>query len=123
MIPGEVITQPGTITLNEGGETLTALDDKDYTFEAGMMAISDGNGPESIAGITHLPLDVFEHSTLLLVRLVTLLQIYFLTSLSHSFDFLDFFLDLSYIFRLLVPVILVQPFALFVVGFHFRVKW
>ena len=23
MIPGEVITQPGTITLNEGGETIT----------------------------------------------------------------------------------------------------
>jgi len=35
----------------KGGETLTALDDKEYTFEAGMMAISDANGPESIAGI------------------------------------------------------------------------
>jgi len=34
-----------------GGETLTALDDKEYTLEAGMMAISDENGPESIAGI------------------------------------------------------------------------
>ncbi|MGV6849143.1 MAG: phenylalanine--tRNA ligase subunit beta, partial [Marinibacterium sp.] len=35
----------------KGGETLTALDDKEYTLAAGMMVISDGNGPESIAGI------------------------------------------------------------------------
>ena len=35
----------------DGGETLTALDDKDYRFEPGMMAISDANGPESIAGV------------------------------------------------------------------------
>ncbi len=34
-----------------GGETLMALDDKEYTFEAGMMAISDDSGVESIAGI------------------------------------------------------------------------
>ena len=34
-----------------GGETLTALDDKEYTFEPGMIAISDANGPESIAGV------------------------------------------------------------------------
>jgi phenylalanyl-tRNA synthetase beta chain len=34
-----------------GGETLTALDDKSYVLGAGMMAISDDNGPESIAGI------------------------------------------------------------------------
>jgi len=34
-----------------GGETLTALDDKTYTFSAGQMAISDANGPESIAGV------------------------------------------------------------------------
>lgn len=34
-----------------GGETLTALDDKDYTLAPGMMVISDDNGPESIAGI------------------------------------------------------------------------
>lgn len=34
-----------------GGETLTALDDKDYTFEPGMMAISDAEGVESIAGV------------------------------------------------------------------------
>ncbi len=34
-----------------GGETITALDDKDYTLGAGMMVISDDNGPESIAGI------------------------------------------------------------------------
>ncbi|MCP5086344.1 MAG: phenylalanine--tRNA ligase subunit beta [Rhodobacteraceae bacterium] len=35
----------------QGGETLMALDDKEYTFEPGMMAISDDNGVESIAGI------------------------------------------------------------------------
>ncbi|MEM7721837.1 MAG: phenylalanine--tRNA ligase subunit beta [Pseudomonadota bacterium] len=35
----------------KGGETITALDDKDYTFAAGHMAISDDNGPESIAGV------------------------------------------------------------------------
>ncbi len=34
-----------------GGETLTALDEKDYTLAPGMMVISDDNGPESIAGI------------------------------------------------------------------------
>ncbi|MEX0319955.1 MULTISPECIES: phenylalanine--tRNA ligase subunit beta [unclassified Ruegeria] len=34
-----------------GGETLTALDEKEYTLQPGMMAISDDNGPESIAGI------------------------------------------------------------------------
>ncbi len=34
-----------------GGETITALDDKEYALEAGMMAISDANGVESIAGI------------------------------------------------------------------------
>ena len=35
----------------EGGETLMALDDKEYTFQPGMMVISDDKGPESIAGI------------------------------------------------------------------------
>jgi phenylalanyl-tRNA synthetase beta chain len=34
-----------------GGETLTALDEKDYTLKPGMMIISDDNGAESIAGI------------------------------------------------------------------------
>lgn len=34
-----------------GGEVLKALDEKEYTFGAGQMAISDANGPESIAGI------------------------------------------------------------------------
>ncbi|MEM9551317.1 MAG: phenylalanine--tRNA ligase subunit beta [Pseudomonadota bacterium] len=34
-----------------GGETIQALDEKNYAFEPGMMAISDDNGPESIAGI------------------------------------------------------------------------
>jgi phenylalanyl-tRNA synthetase beta chain len=34
-----------------GGETLTALDDKDYTFEPGMMIISDDHAAESIAGV------------------------------------------------------------------------
>ncbi|MEL6571668.1 MAG: phenylalanine--tRNA ligase subunit beta [Pseudomonadota bacterium] len=35
----------------EGGETIMALDDKEYTFQTGQMVISDDNGPESIAGI------------------------------------------------------------------------
>lgn len=35
----------------KGGESLTALDDKDYTLDAGMIAISDDSGVESIAGI------------------------------------------------------------------------
>ena len=35
----------------KGGETLTALDDKEYTFQEGMMIIGDDNGPESIAGV------------------------------------------------------------------------
>jgi phenylalanyl-tRNA synthetase beta chain len=35
----------------KGGETLVALDDKEYTLEAGQMVISDDNGPESIAGV------------------------------------------------------------------------
>ncbi len=34
-----------------GGETITALDDKEYTLQQGQMVISDDNGPESIAGI------------------------------------------------------------------------
>lgn len=33
------------------GATIMALDDKEYTFGAETMAISDDNGPESIAGI------------------------------------------------------------------------
>lgn len=35
----------------KGGETLAALDDNEYTFESGMMAISDDNDVESLAGI------------------------------------------------------------------------
>ncbi|TFL18978.1 phenylalanine--tRNA ligase subunit beta [Jannaschia formosa] len=34
-----------------GGETITALDDKDYTLPEGAMVISDETGPESIAGV------------------------------------------------------------------------
>ncbi len=34
-----------------GGETLVALDDKEYTLAPGMVAISDDNGVASIAGI------------------------------------------------------------------------
>lgn len=34
-----------------GGEVLTALDDKEYTLQAGQMVISDDNGVQSIAGI------------------------------------------------------------------------
>ena len=35
----------------KGGETLMALDDKEYTFAEGMTLISDANGVESIAGV------------------------------------------------------------------------
>ncbi|MDW4498593.1 phenylalanine--tRNA ligase subunit beta [Sulfitobacter sp. D35] len=35
----------------KGGETLLALDEKEYTFDAGMTLISDAEGVESIAGI------------------------------------------------------------------------
>lgn len=35
----------------KGGETLTALDDKTYEFAPGMIAISDAQGVESIAGV------------------------------------------------------------------------
>jgi phenylalanyl-tRNA synthetase beta chain len=35
----------------KGGETLTALDDKEYTFTEGMTLISDAEGVESIAGV------------------------------------------------------------------------
>ncbi|WP_340109066.1 phenylalanine--tRNA ligase subunit beta [Pikeienuella sp. HZG-20] len=35
----------------ETGSTITALDDKDYTLESSMLAISDEAGPQSIAGI------------------------------------------------------------------------
>ena len=34
-----------------GGETLMALDEKEYTFSEGMTLISDDNGPESIGGV------------------------------------------------------------------------
>ena len=34
-----------------GGETITALDDKDYVLPQGAMVISDADGPESIAGV------------------------------------------------------------------------
>jgi phenylalanyl-tRNA synthetase beta chain len=35
----------------KGGETLLALDDKTYSFDPGMMVISDDRAPESIAGV------------------------------------------------------------------------
>ncbi|WP_120500427.1 phenylalanine--tRNA ligase subunit beta [Roseovarius sp. EL26] len=35
----------------QGGETLKALDEKDYTFSAGQVVISDDEGVESIGGI------------------------------------------------------------------------
>ncbi|NVO57868.1 phenylalanine--tRNA ligase subunit beta [Rhodobacteraceae bacterium B1Z28] len=35
----------------KGGETLVALDEKEYTLQPGMMMISDDKGPESIAGV------------------------------------------------------------------------
>lgn len=39
------------VHFTDGGETLTALDEKEYRFESGMMAISDDDGIESIAGV------------------------------------------------------------------------
>ena len=39
------------VHLSEGGETFAALDDKEYTLEAGMAVISDANGIESLGGI------------------------------------------------------------------------
>ncbi|WP_138469013.1 phenylalanine--tRNA ligase subunit beta [Poseidonocella sp. HB161398] len=43
----------GTLRLHKaaGGETLTGLDEKLYTFEPGMTVISDAEGPESIGGV------------------------------------------------------------------------
>ena len=35
----------------KGGETITGLDEKEYTFGPGMTVIADDRGPESIAGI------------------------------------------------------------------------
>jgi len=35
----------------KGGETIMGLDEKEYTFEPGMVVISDDNGPESIGGV------------------------------------------------------------------------
>ncbi len=35
----------------KGGEEMVALDGKTYTFQPGMMVISDDTGPESIAGV------------------------------------------------------------------------
>ncbi|TMV11766.1 phenylalanine--tRNA ligase subunit beta [Arenibacterium halophilum] len=35
----------------EGGEVLEALDERSYTFQPGMIMISDDEGPESIAGV------------------------------------------------------------------------
>ncbi|MFK7879834.1 phenylalanine--tRNA ligase subunit beta [Roseobacter sp.] len=35
----------------KGGETMTGLDEKEYTFEEGMTLISDANGVESIGGV------------------------------------------------------------------------
>lgn len=39
------------VHLSSGGETLVALDDKEYTLGAGMTVISDDNGVESLGGI------------------------------------------------------------------------
>ncbi|MDX1785282.1 MAG: phenylalanine--tRNA ligase subunit beta, partial [Roseovarius sp.] len=51
----------------KGGETLMGLDEKEYSFDPGMVVISDDNGVQSIAGImgglqtgcTHDTTDVF----------------------------------------------------------------
>ncbi len=43
----------GTLRVHRavGGETMLALDDKEYTFEPGMTLISDADGVESIGGV------------------------------------------------------------------------
>jgi len=47
----------------KGGETLMALDDKEYTFQEGMTLISDADGVESIAGVMGgLPSSVTEET-------------------------------------------------------------
>ncbi|MFD2738234.1 phenylalanine--tRNA ligase subunit beta [Sulfitobacter aestuarii] len=47
----------------EGGETLMALDDREYSFSEGMTLISDANGVESIAGVMGgLPSSVTEET-------------------------------------------------------------
>ena len=48
---GKIAQNSLRVHFAKGGETLTALDDKEYTFQPGMMVISDANGPESIAGV------------------------------------------------------------------------
>lgn len=40
-----------TLHLAQGGEQFTALDDKTYTLDAGMLVISDDNGIQSLAGV------------------------------------------------------------------------
>ena len=40
-----------TVHRAKGGETMVALDDKEYTFAEGMTLISDANGVESIGGV------------------------------------------------------------------------
>ncbi|MEM7644753.1 MAG: phenylalanine--tRNA ligase subunit beta, partial [Pseudomonadota bacterium] len=47
----DVVTGNLRVHRAAGGETLTALDDKDYTLPEGAILISDDEGPESIAGI------------------------------------------------------------------------
>lgn len=39
------------VHLSKGGETFSALDDKEYTLEAGMTVISDDSGIESLGGV------------------------------------------------------------------------
>ncbi|WP_371169567.1 phenylalanine--tRNA ligase subunit beta [Aliiroseovarius sp. 2305UL8-7] len=48
----------------KGGETLIGLDEKEYTFERGMVVISDSEGVESIAGVMGgLPTGCTEETT------------------------------------------------------------
>jgi phenylalanyl-tRNA synthetase beta chain len=48
---GDKITGGLRVHRAMGGETLTGLDEKDYTFSEGMTLISDDTGVESIAGV------------------------------------------------------------------------
>ncbi|MDV7144709.1 phenylalanine--tRNA ligase subunit beta [Tropicimonas sp. TH_r6] len=52
------------VHLAKGGETLVGLDEKEYTFDAGMTLISDDEGVESIAGVMGgLPTGCTEQTT------------------------------------------------------------
>ena len=64
----------------------------------------------------------FQHSPLLLILAVSVLQICLFAHLTHGFDSLDFLLNLVYIFGLLVAIILVQSLGFLNIWLHLSVK-